>query len=84
MDAEAVIRRHPETALIDELAHTNVPGVHRAKRWEDVLDILASGIEVISTLNIQHIESLNDVVAKATESAAGDGSRLDPGARRPG
>ena len=66
MDAEAVIRRHPETALVDELAHTNVPGVRRAKRWEDVLDILADGIEVISTLNIQHIESLNDVVAKAT------------------
>ncbi len=66
MDAEAVIRRHPETALVDELAHTNAPGVRRAKRWEDVLDILADGIEVISTLNIQHIESLNDVVAKAT------------------
>ena len=66
MDTEAVIRRHPEIALVDELAHTNVPGVRRAKRWEDVLDILADGIEVISTLNIQHIESLNDVVAKAT------------------
>ena len=66
MDTEAVIRRHPDVALVDELAHTNAPGVRRAKRWEDVLDILAEGIEVITTLNIQHIESLNDVVANAT------------------
>ena len=66
MDTDAVILRHPDLALVDELAHTNVPGVRRAKRWEDVLDILAEGIEVITTLNIQHIESLNDVVAKAT------------------
>ncbi len=66
MDTEAVILRHPDLALVDELAHTNVPGVRRAKRWEDVLDILAEGIEVITTLNIQHVESLNDVVAKAT------------------
>ena len=66
MDTEAVIRRHPEVALVDELAHTNVPGVRRAKRWEDVLDILADGIEVITTLNVQHIESLNDVVAEVT------------------
>ncbi|MGZ8652136.1 MAG: sensor histidine kinase KdpD [Actinomycetota bacterium] len=66
MDTDAVIRRHPDLALVDELAHTNVPGVRRAKRWEDALDILAEGIEVITTLNVQHIESLNDVVAKAT------------------
>jgi Osmosensitive K+ channel histidine kinase len=66
MDTDAVIFRHPDLALVDELAHTNVPGVRRAKRWEDVLDILAEGIEVITTLNIQHVESLNDVVAKAT------------------
>ena len=66
MDTDAVIRRHPELALVDELAHTNVPGVRRAKRWEDVLDLLADGIDVITTLNVQHIESLNDVVAKAT------------------
>ena len=66
MDTEAVIDRAPEVALVDELAHTNVPGSRRAKRWEDVLDILASGIHVITTLNIQHVESLNDVVAKAT------------------
>jgi len=66
MDANAVIERRPQVALVDELAHTNVPGSHRAKRWEDVLDILAEGIEVISTLNIQHLESLNDVVAQVT------------------
>jgi two-component system sensor histidine kinase KdpD len=66
MDTQAVIERAPEVALVDELAHTNVPGSHRAKRWEDVLDILAEGIHVITTLNIQHVESLNDVVAKAT------------------
>ncbi len=66
MDTDAVIRRSPDVALVDELAHTNVPGVRRAKRWEDVLDIVAEGIEVITTLNVQHIESLNDVVAKAT------------------
>ncbi len=62
MDTERVIARHPDVALVDELAHTNAPGSRRAKRWEDVLDILAEGIEVITTLNIQHIESLNDVV----------------------
>ena len=66
MDADAVIERHPDVALVDELAHTNVPGSRRAKRWEDVLDILAESIEVITTLNVQHIESLNDVVAKTT------------------
>jgi two-component system sensor histidine kinase KdpD len=66
MDTEAVMRRHPEVALVDELAHTNVPGSRRAKRWEDVLDLLAEGIDVISTLNIQHVESLNDVVTQAT------------------
>ena len=66
MDTDAVRERHPELALVDELAHTNVPGVRRAKRWEDVLDLLADGIDVITTLNVQHIESLNDVVENAT------------------
>jgi hypothetical protein len=66
MDAEAVIARRPERALVDELAHTNIPGNRRAKRWEDVLDILAEGIAVITTLNAQHVASLNDVVAKVT------------------
>jgi two-component system sensor histidine kinase KdpD len=66
MDAEAVIARRPEVVLIDELAHTNIPGSRRAKRWEDVLDVLAEGIRVISTVNIQHLASLNDVVSKVT------------------
>ncbi len=66
MDADAVIRREPEIALVDELAHTNVPGARRGKRWEDVIDLLAARIEVITTVNIQHLESLNDVVADLT------------------
>jgi two-component system sensor histidine kinase KdpD len=66
MDAEGVLERHPEVALVDELAHTNVPGAGRAKRWEDVIDLLHAGIEVITTVNVQHIESLNDVVADVT------------------
>jgi nucleotide-binding universal stress UspA family protein len=66
MDTEALIERAPEVALIDELAHTNIPGSRRAKRWEDVLDVLAEGIAVITTVNVQHLASLNDVVAKTT------------------
>jgi two-component system sensor histidine kinase KdpD len=66
MDTDAVIQRDPEIALVDELAHTNVPGAGRSKRWEDVIDLLAAGIEVITTVNIQHLESLNDVVADVT------------------
>jgi two-component system sensor histidine kinase KdpD len=66
MDAAGVLERHPEVALVDELAHTNVPGAGRAKRWEDVVDLLQAGIEVITTVNVQHLESLNDVVADVT------------------
>jgi two-component system sensor histidine kinase KdpD len=66
LDAQAVITLHPDVVLIDELAHTNVPGSRRAKRWEDVMDVLTEGITVITTVNIQHIESLNDVVADVT------------------
>jgi two-component system sensor histidine kinase KdpD len=66
LDVEAVRSREPDVALIDELAHTNVPGAGRSKRWEDVIDLLAAGIEVITTVNIQHLESLNDVVADVT------------------
>ena len=66
MDAPAIFRRRPDVVLVDELAHTNVPGLERSKRWEDALDVLADGIEVITTLNVQHIESLNDVVHRAT------------------
>ena len=66
MDLDAVLARKPEIALVDEFAHSNVPGSRHAKRWEDVEDLLAAGIEVISTVNIQHLESLNDVVQKIT------------------
>lgn len=66
LDPDAVLKRRPETVLIDELAHTNVPGCKNKKRYEDVLEILAQGINVISTLNIQHLESLNDVVYQIT------------------
>jgi two-component system sensor histidine kinase KdpD len=66
MDLDAVIARHPDIALVDELAHTNAPGSLHTKRWEDVRAILDAGIDVISTVNIQHIESLNDVVQQIT------------------
>ena len=66
MDTEAVIARRPQVALVDELAHTNAPGSRHEKRWQDVEDILAAGITVISTVNVQHLESLNDVVAGIT------------------
>lgn len=66
LDADAVIARKPYIALIDELAHTNVPGSKNAKRYEDVEEILKAGINVITTLNIQHMESLNDVVRQIT------------------
>jgi len=62
MDVDAVLARRPQVALVDELAHTNVPGSRNAKRYEDVQDILAAGIHVISTLNVQHLESLYNVV----------------------
>jgi len=65
MDAEAILARKPQVALIDELAHTNVPGSRNAKRYEDVQDILAAGIHVITTMNVQHLESLYDIVEKA-------------------
>ena len=66
MDVDALVAREPQVALIDELAHTNIPGVRFAKRWEDALEVLAAGIEVITTVNIQHLESLNDVIANVT------------------
>ncbi len=66
MDLPAVLRRSPELALIDELAHTNVPGVEHEKRWQDVEDALAAGIDVFSSVNVQHLESLNDQVAELT------------------
>ena len=63
MDVDAVIERRPEIAIVDELAHTNVPGVRHRKRWEDVMQLVDEGINVISAVNVQHLESLNDVVA---------------------
>ncbi|MFI7418614.1 ATP-binding protein [Nonomuraea sp. NPDC049684] len=66
LDVDAVIARRPKVALIDELAHTNVPGSKNVKRWQDVDEILDAGIDVISTVNIQHLESVNDVVQEIT------------------
>ncbi|WP_414639716.1 sensor histidine kinase, partial [Actinocrinis sp.] len=66
MDLDAVLARKPQVALVDELAHTNVPGGRHAKRWQDVQELLDAGIEVIATLNVQHLESLNDVVRRIT------------------
>ncbi len=66
MDTEAILARRPGVALIDELAHTNVPGSRHHKRYRDVLQILDAGIDVVTTLNIQHLESLNDLVASIT------------------
>ncbi len=60
MDTDAIIARHPQVAVIDEFPHTNVPGSPRVKRWEDVLLILEQGIDVLTTMNVQHLESLND------------------------
>jgi two-component system sensor histidine kinase KdpD len=66
LDVDALLARRPDVALVDELAHTNVPGSRNAKRWQDVEELLDAGINVISTLNIQHLESLNDVVEQIT------------------
>ncbi len=66
MDTDAVLARHPDVALVDEFAHTNVPGSRNGKRWQDVAEMLDAGIDVISNVNIQHLESLNDVVEKIT------------------
>ena len=66
MDLDAVLARRPAVALVDELAHTNTPGMRNAKRWQDVEELLAAGIDVVSTVNVQHLESLNDVVQRIT------------------
>ena len=66
MDTDAILARHPAICLVDEFAHTNVPGSARAKRWEEVLVLLAAGIDVITTMNIQHLESLNDQIRDIT------------------
>ncbi|GAA1751500.1 ATP-binding protein [Aeromicrobium alkaliterrae] len=66
LDLPALLARRPDVAIVDELAHTNVPGLEHAKRWQDVEALLAAGIDVITTVNVQHLESLNDVVAAIT------------------
>jgi two-component system sensor histidine kinase KdpD len=66
MDIDAILRRKPELCVVDELAHTNVPGSRNTKRYQDVLEILDAGIHVMTAVNIQHLETLNDAVAKAT------------------
>jgi two-component system, OmpR family, sensor histidine kinase KdpD len=66
MDTDAILQRHPAVCLVDELAHTNVPGSERDKRWQDVGVLLDAGIDVLSTVNVQHLESLNDQVRQAT------------------
>jgi two-component system sensor histidine kinase KdpD len=66
LDVDAVLARRPEVVLVDELAHTNVPGGRHAKRWQDVQELLDAGIDVLTTVNVQHLESLNDVVQKIT------------------
>ncbi|MBR7827100.1 sensor histidine kinase KdpD [Actinospica sp. MGRD01-02] len=66
MDLDAVLARHPQVALVDELAHSNVPGGRHEKRWQDVQELLDAGIEVITTVNVQHLETLNDVVQRIT------------------
>ncbi|MBF9068311.1 ATP-binding protein [Streptacidiphilus fuscans] len=66
LDTDAVIARRPQVALVDELAHSNIPGGRHAKRWQDVQELLDAGIDVLTTVNVQHLESLNDVVQKIT------------------
>ncbi|MGW3108041.1 ATP-binding protein [Streptomyces sp. NPDC001100] len=66
MDVDAVLARHPEVALVDELPHTNIPGSRNTKRWQDIEELLAAGIDVVSTVNIQHLESLGDIVESIT------------------
>ena len=66
MDLDAILARRPEVVLVDELAHTNIPGSRNAKRWQDIQVLLDAGITVLSTVNIQHLESINDVVRQIT------------------
>jgi two-component system, OmpR family, sensor histidine kinase KdpD len=66
MDTETILERHPQVAIVDEFPHTNVPGSARQKRWEDVLLLLEAGIDVLTTMNVQHLESLNDQMAQIT------------------
>jgi two-component system sensor histidine kinase KdpD len=68
MDLDAVLKRHPDTVIVDELAHTNVPGSRNRKRYEDVLELLDAGINVMTAVNVQHLETLNDAVARSAST----------------
>ena len=68
MDVDAILARHPHTAVVDELAHTNVPGSKNRKRYEDVLELLAAGVNVMTAVNIQHLETLNDAVSRSANT----------------
>src|SRR5580700_2083986 len=68
MDLDAILARHPHTCLVDELAHTNVPGSRNRKRYEDVLELLDAGINVMTAMNVQHLETLNDAVARSAST----------------
>ena len=65
-DLDVALARNPELLLVDELAHTNAPGSRHVKRWQDVLELVEAGISVYTTLNVQHLDSLNDIVAQVT------------------
>lgn len=84
LDVDGLVERRPALALVDELAHTNVPGSRNAKRWQDVRELLDAGIDVATTLNIQHLESLNDVVEQITGVAQRRRSRTRWSARPTG
>ncbi len=74
-DLDAALRRKPAIMLVDELAHTNAPGSRHKKRWQDVYELLGAGISVYTTVNVQHLESLNDVVSQITgRQCPGDGA----------
>ncbi len=68
MDLDAILKRHPNTVIVDELAHTNVPGSRNRKRYEDVLELLDAGINVMTAVNVQHLETLNDAVARSAST----------------
>jgi two-component system sensor histidine kinase KdpD len=74
MDVDAIVRRRPQLSVVDELAHTNVPGSKHEKRYQDVLEILEAGIGVLTAVNIQHLETLNDAVGRVTGACARDRS----------
>jgi two-component system sensor histidine kinase KdpD len=66
LDTDAILRRHPQVCIVDEFAHSNVPGSERTKRWQDVQILLDAGIDVLTTMNVQHLESLNDQIWQIT------------------